>query len=234
LWLVAARSGSRSVPHKNIRLLNGIPLLAYRIKTALHFSPAAHVWCSTDSADYARIASEYGATVPFLRPAALALDTSSSTDVVLHAIAYAEENNYRFDYIALLEPTSPFVYYRDLESALQKLDAGGQATGIVAVKEARPNTIFIQDESEYLDTLAGNIKASQSLNRQNQPKQVTPSGGFYISKWEAFKQNKTFYTTTTQSYLLPDECSLEIDEEIDWHWAEFLLEKQLIDIQRIF
>lgn len=234
LWLIPARSGSNSIKDKNIKLLNGIPLINYRIRTALSLSKKDYVWVSTDSQQYADIASKSGATIPFLRPASLSTDNASSMDVVLHAMQYAETNNFKFDFICLLEPTSPFVYFKDIENAYNCLKHDSIADSIVAVKEVRPNTFFIQDDSKYLDELAERLEKRTKLGRQEFKRQVTPSGGFYISRWDSFLRNKTFYTKRTLGYLVPEECSLEIDEPLDWNWAEFLITEKLVDTSKLF
>lgn len=230
LWLVPARSGSKSVPDKNIKVLGGKPLLAYRVLSASAISGSKNVWISTDSEEYAAIASAYGAKVPFIRPDYLATDTASSSDVVLHAIKFAEDNNYNYEFVGLLEPTSPFIYTETLKHALQVLNDDAGAEGIVAVRHTTPNTFFIQEDTPYLKELS--IKLNSASNyRQAFPSQITPSGGFYISKWEAFKKNKTFYTEKTLAYKVPEECVLEIDEPMDWQWAEFLLNNGIVSIK---
>ena len=234
LWLVTARSGSKGIPNKNVKNLNGIPLMAYRIMTALSISPKENVWVSTDSIEYCDIAKEWGAQVPFLRPKELSLDKSSSVDVVLHAMNYAETNGRKFNYIGLLEPTSPFVYIEDLLAAINQLKSREEYKSIIAVRESRPNTIFIQDHAEYLDKISERICKIKDLGRKNFNIEITPSGGFYIAKWSDFLKTKNFYTSRSTSYLLPDESSLEIDEFIDWIWAEFLIEKKIIDINKLF
>lgn len=234
LWLIPARSGSKSIINKNIKPLNGIPLIAYRIKSALTISEKTEVWISTDSIEYAEIAIAQGATVPFIRPSYLASDSASSMDVVLHAMSHAENMGLNFEYIGLLEPTSPFVYYNDILNALQILKEHKDAKAIVAVKEARPNTFFIQEETEFLDQISNRIRLNTILARQHWGKQITPSGGFYIAKWEEFKREKNFYTEKTLPYLLNDISSLEIDEPIDWDWANFIIEKELINIKDIY
>jgi CMP-N-acetylneuraminic acid synthetase len=127
-----------------------------------------------------------------------------------------------------------FVYFKDLEAALNKLDKHDFAQSIVAVKETRPNTFFIQEEGEFLDVLSKKLEDSKSLGRQFFKKEITPSGGFYISKWNAFKQHKTFYTEKTLAHLLPDESTLEIDEYIDFDWAEFLVKYDKVDLKKIY
>jgi len=226
LWLVAARSGSKSVPHKNIRLLNGLPLLAYRIKSALKSDYPQEVWISTDSEEYAQLAKSNGAEVPFLRPVELAQDHSNSVDVVLHAMNYAKEHNFEFDFIGLLEPTSPFISAKQLNEAIIQLANTVGAHSIVAVKESRPNTIFIQDDAPYLDVLAENLAEFSKIGRQEFKKQITPSGGFYIAKWDAFLIDKSFYTKKTLAFLVNEIAALEIDEPIDFLFADFIACKE--------
>lgn len=234
LWLITARSGSKGIPNKNIKELCNMPLLAFKIKTALSISSADDVWFSTDSDKYASLARKYGASVPFLRPRHLALDNASSNDVVLHAMEVAEDMGKEYNYIGLLEPTSPFVYFDDILNAFHQLASHESADAIVSVMETRPNTFFIQEESEFLDLISKRMNNVKSLGRQFFKQEVTPSGGFYISKWSSFMESKTFYTDKTLQYLLPDESTLEIDELIDFEWAEFLIEHKKIDFKKLF
>ena len=222
LWLITARSGSKSIKGKNIKILGNKPLLAYRIISAKNSKYSSEIWLSTDSKEYAEIGKNYGASIPFLRPKHLSADDSSSIDVVIHAMNYAESLNYKFDFIGLLEPTSPFVKSKHLDDAIKKLTDEPEANSIVAVKESRPNTIFIQDEDKFLTKIAQNLKKIKALGRQQFSKQITPSGGFYISRWEYFKKHKTFYTNKTLGFELDEISGLEIDENFDWILAEFI------------
>ncbi|MEZ0184342.1 hypothetical protein AB9T89_19020 [Flavobacterium oncorhynchi] len=227
LWLVAARSGSKSIPNKNIKILGDHPLISYRIKSAKETMIASDVWVSTDSEEYAQIAKTYGAVVPFIRPDYLATDDASSIDVVIHAMNHAIDANKKYDFIGLLEPTSPFVKSSDLDAAVHLLMKNDHASAIVATKESRPNRIFIQKQDEYLAELSENIKLYKKLGRQSFGKEITPSGGFYISKWDDFLQYKSFYTKSTLSYLTDDIAGLEIDEPLDWLFAEFIISHNL-------
>lgn len=222
LWLVTARAGSKSVPNKNVKLLNGIPLLAYRIISASKTIFPETVWISTDSHEYAQIAIEYGAQVPFIRPSYLAEDDSSSIDVILHAMNYANKNGFSFDYIGILEPTSPFISEIHLNNAILQLSQTEKANAIIAVKESRPNTIFIQNDAEYLVDLSKNLSSVKKLGRQKFKKQITPSGGFYIARWESFLHDKSFYTPKTLGFLVDDIAALEIDLPVDFLFAEFI------------
>lgn len=231
LWVVTARSGSKSIPHKNIKLLDSVPLLCYRIKAARKTKVSHDLWISTDSSDYADIAKRFGAEIPFIRPKDLALDDSSSSDVILHAMAHAQKINKRYDYVGMLEPTSPFITSDQLDAAVRSLDQNKNALAIVAVVENRPHKVFIQEESKFLVELACNLEGLKNIGRQAFKKEITPSGGFYISRWEAFLEKKTFYTSKTLSYEVDEISGLEIDEPIDWEFAEFIIEKKVNEIK---
>lgn len=234
LWLIPARSGSKSIPHKNIKKLGDYPLMAYRIKSALSIASSDDVWVSTDSEEYAEIAKRFGATVPFIRPEELATETATSADVVLHAINEAEKRGLRYSALGLLEPTSPFITYNQLSEAAHQLLGDNEAENIVAVRESRPNSFFIQKDSKYLSELAGRLSMVQTHARQNFSKEITPSGGFHMARWDSFKKSKTFFTQKTLSYFVGSENELEIDEPLDWNFAEFILQKGLIKISDIF
>lgn len=227
LWLIAARSGSKSIPHKNIKLLGGHPLLTYRIRSVIDADLSSDLWISTDSKEYAAIAKEYGAEVPFMRPKELSNDTSSSIAVVLHAMEHAKKLNKEYDYIGLLEPTSPFIKPNQLRRALSLLQENEEALAVVAVVESRPHKIFVQKDSKYLAELSKNLADIRVLGRQEFEKEITPSGGFYISKWDAFLKNKSFYTSRTLSFEVDEVSGVEIDEPMDWHFAEFVIKNKL-------
>ena len=234
LFLIPARSGSKVIINKNIKILGDYPLLVYRIKNAINLTSNKNIWISSDSEAYCNIASEYGVTIPFIRPKEIASDDSPSYEFILHAMNFAEVNNLKYQYICLLEPTSPFVYFQDIEKAYKKLVNTNNSDSIVATKEVHTNTFFIQEDSKYLNYLAKKfIKATNNLNRQNFPKEITPSGGFYISKWDEFKKHKSFYQENTLPFKLNEINGLEIDNHIDWVFAEFILEKKMIDLNKI-
>ena len=222
LWLVTARSGSKAIPNKNIKKIGSYTLLEHKIKSVVSLSFDQEIWLSTDSEKYANIGKKAGAKVPFIRPQNISKDTSSSVDVVLHALEYAKKNNYNFSYIGLLEPTSPFVKPSSLEDAFKLLLNNEEAEGIVAVKEIIPHKIFFQDDDTYLIELSKNLKKIKKQNRQSFPVQITPSGGFYIYKVDRFFERKTFYSKKTLSFKLSGIESIEIDLPEDFDYAKYL------------
>jgi CMP-N,N'-diacetyllegionaminic acid synthase len=235
LWLITARAGSKGIPDKNIKLLGGIPLLAYRIKSALAISNSEDVIVSTDSEKYACISKSFGASVPFLRPSELALDTSKSEGAVSHAIDWAESQGRRYDAIGLLQPTSPFIKASHLlEAANNLFTKDSEAESIVSVRDVKPSSFLVQQDDRYLSVIAERISGLTTARRQDFPKEITPSGGIFIAKWEVYKEKRTFYTDKTLSYSLPDVYGIDIDEPLDFLWAEFLIEKNIVNAAELF
>ncbi len=224
LWLVPARSGSKGIKHKNIRALGGVPLLATRVRSALKLSPASNVWVSTDSAEYAAIATLAGATVPFLRPYALATDDASSMAVVRHAMDHADLIGAKFWALGLLQPSSPFVPSELLLGAVDELRANREASALVTVRRVNPPTFLVQPRDRTLAVLGQRFADKSRLRRQDLPEEITPSGGLFLSTWSNLRGRGTFYTDQTLSFEVSDVCGVDIDEPIDWQWAEFLLE----------
>lgn len=234
LWLVVARAGSKSVPNKNVRLLGGIPLLQYRVFSARALAGCEDVWISTDSAAYAQVAADAGASVPFLRPAELATDDASSIDVVTHAMRYAQANNLSYDFLGLLEPTSPFVGAKRLLEAQRMLISNKSAEALVSVRAVHPQSFFVQRREPTLAVLAARFAAATALRRQDLPQEITPSGGLYLSRWDAIERNKSFYVPSTLALPVSDLEGIEIDEPVDWEWAEFLMERGRVRVAELF
>ena len=229
LWLVPARAGSRSILDKNIALLGGHPMLAWRVAAARQLADQADVWISTDSERYAEIAADYGATVPFLRPAELARDDTPSADVVIHALEHARARNLSYDGLVLLEPTSPFVLPETMKDAVARLEARPDADGVVATRKVHPASIYIQPETEFLTDLARRIGVGAPPRRQQAPVEVTPSGGFYIARWERFLAEPSFFTDRTLGHRVGEVEGLDIDEQLDLEWGRFLVASGRVD-----
>lgn len=220
LWLIPARSGSKGIPDKCIKVLGDKPLIAHRIAQVTTLLEDSMLWISTDSKEYATIAASYGCPAPFLRPKSLSGDLASSNDVTLHAMNFAAQQGLQFDYIALLQPTSPFVKTKHLIQAVDILEADANAKAIVAVKETKTHTSLIQSKQLYLDAISSNLSDVSSLARQQFEPQITPCGGFYIAEWEFFLENKTFFTPRTRAFVLEGLETFDIDVPLDWKIAE--------------
>lgn len=135
--LIPARSGSKRVPNKNIKLINGHPLLAYSIKSALDSNVFDEVICATDSEEYAKIANYYGASVPFLRSKNISGDSSPDFEWVFWLINMLEETNMKFDIFSILRPTCPFRKADSIKKAFKIFSEDGKADSLRAVQKCK-------------------------------------------------------------------------------------------------
>lgn len=232
LFVITARGGSKGVPRKNIRMVGKFPLIAYKIIAAKKCRYESRVIVSTDDEEIAKISKDYGAEVPFMRPKELADDSASSMDVVMHAMNWISENDTEsYDYICLLEPSSPFTSYKDLNNALELLEKTGADT-LLGMKEVEVSTRFIHtlDENGGLSEFYRAIKDQTSVRRQDQKKEYTMNGCMYIAKWDYFMKNKLFHSEKSIPYIMPEEKSIEIDTMLNYEMACNLVEKGMIDV----
>ena len=227
LAIIAARSGSKGLPDKNIRPLMGRPLLEWPISAALTAQSVTKVVVSTDSEHYADIAQQAGACVPFIRPSSLSGDSTASADVVLHAIEYLEGSGESFDYVVLLEPTSPLTEGHDIDSAYARLVADTRgAKSIVGIAELNTHhpAYAIRTSAEGLLRPAYSENFANLPRRQDIPQLHFLDGSLYISEVEAFKSCKTFYTDKTLGYEMDASKSMEIDSIVDFVCVEALMQ----------
>lgn len=232
LFVVTARGGSKGVPRKNIKLLGGLPLVAYKIIAARKCHCDSRIIVSTDDEEIAKVSREYGAEVPFLRPAELATDSASSADVVIHTMNWVSENSKeKYDYVCLMEPSSPFASYRDFDEAIKLIIETGADT-LLGMKESEVSTVFIHslDEKGGLSEFYYAIKDLPSIRRQDQKKEYTMNGCMYIAKWDYFMEYKLFHSENSIPYIMSEENSIEIDTMLNYELACRIVEKGLIDI----
>ncbi|KAB2928668.1 MAG: acylneuraminate cytidylyltransferase family protein [Dechloromonas sp.] len=223
LALVPARSGSKGLPGKNTRQFCGKPLIGWSIAAGRASRYVDAVWVSTDSDDIAEAAQACGGDVPFTRPPELASDTASSSDVVIHAIRYAETQGTPFDIIVLLEPTSPLREPSDIDGALEKLFATEGArsiVGVCAVEAMHPAFLFRNGDG-LLEPYLG--VQPTGVRRQTLEPLVFIEGSVYASYVEDFLREKSFYHARTTGWQVPRYKAVEIDELSDFVAAEALL-----------
>jgi CMP-N,N'-diacetyllegionaminic acid synthase len=221
LYIIPARGGSKGLPGKNIRLLNAKPLIAHSILAAQRAQNKGIIVVSTDDTDIANIAKQYGAEVPFMRPAELSNDSASSIDVLLHAIEFYENKKQFFDLIVLLQPTSPLRTSEDIDNAIQTMKVK-KAEAVVSVCETEHHPLWaniIPPDGSMKSFLRDDIKG---LNRQQLPTYYRINGAVFISTIKAFKKNRSFIHDNTFSYVMPQSRSVDIDYEIDFKLAELL------------
>ena len=219
--IVTARAGSKGLPDKNIKLLLDRPLMAYSIEAALKSDIFDEVMVSTDSEEYADIAIEYGAHVPFLRSEENSGDSAGSWDTVREVLSRYEEKGEVYDSICLLQPTSPLRTEIDLREAY-KLFFEKKADAIIGVCEAEHTPLWMNtlpDDGSMEEFIP---KQLQGKNRQALDKYYRINGAIYISKVSSVMEKKSIYENC-YAYVMPAERSVDIDSELDFVIAESIL-----------
>ncbi len=224
LAVIPARGGSKRVPHKNSRLLLGKPLIVYSIEAAVQSRYIDEVVVSTDDAEIAELAKKAGASVPFMRPAELATDEASSVDVVCHALQYYQtETATSFDFIILLQPTSPLRRSVHIDQAFEQLKKN-HAEAVVSVCEAEHSPLW----ANQLPT-DGSMADFLSLEKKNTRSQDLPcyyrlNGAIYICDTLRFLQEKNFFISDhIFAYRMEQLESVDIDTELDFIVCEAIL-----------
>ena len=226
LAIVPARGGSKGLPGKNLRPLNGRPLVAWPVAAALGAVSVDRVIISTDDLAIAEAARAAGADVPFLRPANLAHDTASSMDVILHALEALALQGQEYEYVVLLEPTSPLTEPGDIDAALARLRSAGDAAdaivSICRIEATHPEyDVRLNPQGLISPYAAPNFK---SLRRRQEIEELYYlEGSLYISRVDAFRRYKTFYHERTLGYEVPRWKSLEVDDICDFIMIEAVI-----------
>lgn len=225
LGLIPARGGSKGLPGKNIRPLLGKPLIAWTIEQALACKVLDMVLVSTDNREIAATAGEYGAAVPFLRPPELATDEAGSAGVIFHALDFLKGQGRGFDYVALLQPTSPLRSPDDISDSIKMLiDRADEADALVSVGEmahGHPHIVQRVDDSGFLRPFCEVKKVA--ARRQELANAYLPYGVIFISKVGALMKYETFYQERTIPYVIGRWQHYEIDDLYDFMAAEMMM-----------
>lgn len=223
LGLIPARGGSKGIPGKNIKNIAGKPLIAWTIESALKSKTCSRLIVTTDDEKIARVAREWGADVPFIRPKILATDTSTSISVVEHALKWLEENEQKFpEYIMLLQPTSPLRTRDDICNCVD-IARTKKAIAVVSVCEANPHPYIVKKISET-GTLENFIPMEKVYDRrQDMPPAYALNGALYLNRCDSLLSTHSFTPDGTLPYIMPKERSIDIDSPLDFQIAEFLL-----------
>ncbi len=222
--IIPARSGSKGLPDKNIMQLNGKPLLVYSIEAALSSGCFDTVMVSTDSEEYADIARNGGAEVPFLRSAATSSDTASSADVILEVLDRYETQGRTFDTFCLLQPTSPLRTDADIVESY-RIMSDKSAYSVVSVTELEHPLSWCGQLGED-NSLDGFLERAENVQRQAQKAFFRPNGAMYIAEVKGYRKDQYFYSTGSYAYIMPRERSVDIDTEYDFRLAEFLMNEE--------
>lgn len=225
LAIIPARGGSKGLPGKNIRPLCGKPLIGWSIEQAKASKYITEIYVSTDSREIADVAESFGVKVPELRPAELASDTASSASFIIYTIEKLKNEGKEFDYVILLEPTSPLREVKDIDTAIELLHTHGEADSIVGVckTECAHPVFLVKIKNGFLSPYLGNMEA---IRRQELDELFYFEGTVYVSRINAFLEKKSFYHEKTIPYIVPKWKSFEIDDIDDWFIIESIFKNK--------
>ncbi|MDO6709372.1 acylneuraminate cytidylyltransferase family protein [Aliiglaciecola sp. 2_MG-2023] len=221
LVVIPARSGSKSLPNKNIRLLNGKPLIAHSIEYATSSAIVNKTIISTDSQNYADIAMQFGAEVPFIRPAEYSLDTSQDYEFMRHALDFFKAKNEHYDYLALLRPTSPLRPPKLLEKALEilkKIPSASAVRTVAQVKE-HPYRVWRPKDDGSIEGFV-----DQQHEPYNLPRQQLPLLYFQTGDLEMVRSSTLLAGSVSGNEVYPlvlkHDQMIDIDSDADFNIAE--------------
>ena len=218
--IIPARGGSKGIPRKNIKLLNGKPLISYSIDASNSCSLIDETYVSTEDAEISEISKGNNAEV-IERPDELAGDDSSSIDVILHVLDYLENRGELPDLFVLLQPTSPLRTSEDIEASINSF-LESDCDSLVSVCELDHRSLLnFSLEDGFL--VQNNNEALFNSRRQDIPTHYSLNGAIYITTPEFIRKNKSFYSDKTIPHVMSKEKSIDIDTSFDFRLAEFIL-----------
>lgn len=236
LVTICARGGSKGIPGKNIKSINGKPLIEYTIAVAEELSEKfdIDIFLSTDSDEIKNVVSSLGCTnvnVDYERPEFLASDTAGKLDAIVKVYQFAEKaNNVNYNFVIDLDVTSPLRTAQDLSDSIELLFNNKEALNLFSVSPANRNPYFNmveEKENGYYEL----CKKGQFLTRQSAPKVFDMNASFYVFKKEFFEENhKTVITDKSLIYEVPHLC-FDLDHQIDFEFMSFLLENKKLDFE---
>jgi N-acylneuraminate cytidylyltransferase len=220
LAVVPARGGSKRLPGKNLKLLNGKPLINWTIESTREISDICETMVSTDSIEIAEVARIAGGFVPWLRPTELASDEAKSVDVAIHALDWYEENNGMVDGILLLQPTSPFRTSNSIRRGIE-LFVSSNKQPVIAVTPSKqhPSWAFKLSEQHIEPLLVSN---AFGIRKQDLVNSYHPNGSLYLVSTQTLRETKSFGESKAVPLIIESETeSLDIDSAWDFKVAEF-------------
>ena len=222
LAIIPARGGSKRLPGKNIKLLAGKPLIAWAIDAAIKSDLFDEIMVNTDSDEIAKVAENFGANIPFIRPDELASDTANSLDVIKHTLDWYQKQGRNFTNVILLQPTSPLRTATDISKAYE-LFYNNAAASVLSVCEVDHPTNWCNNLDESL-SMKGFIKPSTGETRsQDFEKEYRLNGAIYIWNVDAFMASSKSIIEPSFASIMPRERSTDIDEEIDFIVASAMI-----------
>ena len=226
--IIHARGGSTRIPLKNIKPLNGTPLVAYIILAALASKSLDRVIVSTDHEEIKRIALQYGAEAPFMRPKEISTDCPSEF-VTRHAISFVETEQDREIEIAVsMQPTTPFTNADDIDACVSMLQGNGQWDSVFSgsIVHERPEWMFRVDDTGSASLFLGEVLRGETGVVQSLPRLAMPNGGVYATRRHSLFTDNLLISPRTGLHIMPLERSVDIDEPIDFEFAEFMARRK--------
>ncbi|GAA65010.1 N-acylneuraminate cytidylyltransferase [Pseudoalteromonas sp. BSi20311] len=228
LAIIPARGGSKRLPGKNILPLAGKPMINWSIEAAKNIPSISRVVVSTDCEVIANIARTAGGEVPFLRPASISSDKSSSLDLVYHALEYFKGKGEYFDYVLLLQPTSPLRSSDDIEGAINLLNTKS-ADSVISVCECEHSPLWANTLDDSLSLKNFLPKHVQNIRSQDLPQYYRLNGAIYLAKVEQFLKEGVFMTGNSVAYKMDRHSSVDIDTKLDFIIAETILREKIYE-----
>ena len=221
LAIIPARGGSKGIPRKNIRPLAGKPLIGWTIDAAKQASCIDRLIVSTDDDEIASAALELGADVPFMRPTELAFDETPGIAPVLHAIEQLPE----YDWVLLLQPTSPLRSADDIDGIWQFCQERSAPSAVSVCEVGKhPYWMYHLNTAQCLEPcFTGKLEVTR---RQELPQAYALNGALYLAQTDWLIKNKNFIGDDTLGYVMPFERSADLDTPEDWRWIEDLMEQR--------
>jgi CMP-N,N'-diacetyllegionaminic acid synthase len=226
LGVITARGGSKGIQGKNIKLLAGKPLIAYTIEAAKASKYLTRFIVSSDDPKIIEVSKKYGADVPFVRPLELARDQSTSIEVVQHGLNWLKENqNESYEYLMILQPTSPLRTTQDIDECIKKI-IDTDADSIMSMKELTDFSVKkIKRIEDDLILPWMEEEGSWTSSRQNMKKVYKRNCAIYLTKTELIMKGDLF-GKISRPYIMPEERSIDINQSVDFELADFWLRKE--------
>ncbi len=223
LGIIPARGGSKGVPRKNIKRLNGLPLIAYTIASASESTLISNFIVSTEDQEIAKVSREHGANVPFLRPAALAQDETPTLPVLIHALEFYQSKGVNYDAVCILQATTPFRPNGLIDECIKQF-VSEDADTLISVKKVptdyNPHWVFFQSKNKILKISTGEEKIIP--RRQMLPDAFHRDGMIYLVKSNVLSKNQSLYGKKLSGYITDSKLYINIDTPGDWEQAEVL------------
>lgn len=217
LAIIPARGGSKRLPGKNIKDFCGKPLIAWSIEAAKSSELITRVIVSTDNKEIAEASRKHGTEVPFKRPAEFATDTASTFSVIKHCLEFLKKKeNYKPDFVCILQPSSPLRSSKHIDEAVKLLIAK-KADACVSVVKNKVNPCY----SNTIDS-KGMFKFYFKKSPKHKKTYIL-NGAIYLIKPEVLLREKTFEPKKTAAYIMSEQDSVDIDNEFDFKFAEFIM-----------